>query len=466
MVREINTRPEMRETEARRRELAEVAPAIKPEVYGSGVDAILDRQLQELVDNHKPSGSGELNKGTLMDPKAGEAIDEGWVDVGDTTTEVSLNTQYPEPVEQEPIRMDASRSETDLDMKLHEVTAEKSLSEIRDLLQQGANPNTLSAQGTLPLCEHARRGNLDAVKLLLDHEADVNLSDASGRTAISYAAETTNPQMARLLMAAPGIDVNFKDGELRAPVCVKIIESLLKEAHCPQQNLNDEEQKILEDIIEGSYTDLKRLKQILDDCKELKQPLEKKRWDKAKLLQFLQRVQLDPKVINSIQSSLSLKITLLNTSRTHQTARMQSFVSSNLDLQKEIKNIIGMKVDGMFLLARLLIDAWSNKLNPKELKKALKVFGATDGKGNVYSAVYDEAMKRIESQPSEHIELAQNILSWITGAMRPLKVVELQHALAIEEDEAEIDQDNITPVETMLSIRLDAGTAMSDAIYP
>lgn len=28
-------------------------------------------------------------------------------------------------------------------------------------------------------------------------------------------------------------------------------------------------------------------------------------------------------------------------------ARMQSFVSSNLDLQKEIKNIIGMKVDGM-----------------------------------------------------------------------------------------------------------------------
>ncbi|KAJ0321681.1 hypothetical protein COL5a_009166 [Colletotrichum fioriniae] len=218
MVREINTRPEMRETEARRRELAEVAPAIKPEVYGSGVDAILDRQLQELVDNHKPSGSGELNKGTLMDPKAGEAIDEGWVDVGDTTTEVSLNTQYPEPVEQEPIRMDASRSETDLDMKLHEVTAEKSLSEIRDLLQQGANPNTLSAQGTLPLCEHARRGNLDAVKLLLDHEADVNLSDASGRTAISYAAETTNPQMARLLMAAPGIDVNFKDGELRAPV--------------------------------------------------------------------------------------------------------------------------------------------------------------------------------------------------------------------------------------------------------
>lgn len=103
-------------------------------------------------------------------------------------------------------------------------------------------------------------------------------------------------------------------------------------------------------------------------------------------------------------------------------------------------------------MARLLIDAWSNKLNPKELKKALKAFGATDGKGNVYSIVYDEAMKRIESQSSERIELALNILSWITGARRPLKVVELQHALAIEEDEAEIDQDNITPAETMISV--------------
>ncbi|KXH46950.1 hypothetical protein CSIM01_13011 [Colletotrichum simmondsii] len=218
MVREINTRPEIRETEARRCELAEVAPAIKPEVYGSGVDATLDRQLQELVDSHRPSGSVELDKGSLMDSKPREAIEEGWIEVGDTTTEVSPDTQDPDPVEQEPIPVNAARAETYLDRKLHEITAEGFLSETQDLLQQGANPNTLSAQGTLALCEHARRGDLDAVKLLLDHEADVNLSDASGRTAISYAAETTDPAMARLLMAVPGIDVNLKDGDLRAPV--------------------------------------------------------------------------------------------------------------------------------------------------------------------------------------------------------------------------------------------------------
>ncbi|KAK1533885.1 hypothetical protein CPAR01_10593 [Colletotrichum paranaense] len=478
---------------------------------------------------------------------------------------------------------------------------------------------------------------------------------------------------------------------------VEIIKPLLEEARCPQQNLNDEEQKILEDIIEGSYKDLKRLKKVLDDCKELNKPLEKRRWDKSKLLQFLQRLQLDPKAIDGIQSSLSIKITLLNTLKnasdsrviqstkqvvdsmhhgqaskhqqeilewltpsdyssqqrdyfstrhpetaswlleskefewvsnrgqtllcrgmpgagktimtsvvidhlihrfreeprvgiayvycnfkdterqdchdllsslakqlaqscspfpqsletlynthhkrrtlrtiqetvdllqiisscyervfivvdaldecdrnalqaflpkilrlqqrsqvnifattreipeileskefensisveiraieedvlrytTDRMTRMQSFVRNNLDLQKEIRDIIAEKVDGMFLLARLLIDAWSNKLNPKELKKALKVFGETSGGPDVYSAVYDEAMNRIRSQPSEHVELALNVLSWTIGAKRPLTIKELQHALAVEEGETDIDQDNIIPVETMISV--------------
>ncbi|KAK1446285.1 hypothetical protein CMEL01_10528 [Colletotrichum melonis] len=478
---------------------------------------------------------------------------------------------------------------------------------------------------------------------------------------------------------------------------VEIIKPLLEEARCPQQNLNDEDQKILENIIEGSYKDLKRLKKVLDDCKELNKPLEKRRWDKSKLLQFLQRLQLDPKVIDGIQSSLSIKITLLNTlksasdsrviqstkqavdsmhheqvskrqqeilewltpsnyssqqrdyfstkhpetaswlleskefewvanrgqtllcygmpgagktimtsvvidhlihrfreeagvgiayvycnfkdterqdchdllsslakqlaqscspfpqsletlynthhkrrtSRTIQETgdllqmisscyervfivvdaldecdrnarqaflpeilrlqqrsqvnifattreipeileskefensisveiraiqedvlrytsdrmtRMQSFVRNNLDLQKEIRRTIAEKVNGMFLLARLLIDAWSNKLSPKELKKALKVFGETSEKANIYSAVYNEAMNRIRSQPSEHVELALNVLSWTTGAKRPLTIEELQHALAVEEGETDIDQDNIIPVETMISV--------------
>ncbi|KAK1655916.1 hypothetical protein BDP81DRAFT_456712 [Colletotrichum phormii] len=130
---------------------------------------------------------------------------------------------------------------------------------------------------------------------------------------------------------------------------------------------------------------------------------------------------------------------------------MQSFVRGNLDMQKEIRKVIVMKVNGMFLLARLLIDAWSNKLNAKKLKEALRAFGSTNEKENAYSAVYDEAMKRVRSQPSEQTEPALKILSWIIGAKRPLKVTELQHALAVEEGHSRLDQDNITPIETMIS---------------
>ncbi|KAK1701440.1 ankyrin repeat-containing domain protein [Colletotrichum godetiae] len=218
MVREINSRPEAWELEARRREVAEVAPEIKPEVYGSGVDAILDRQVQEIVSDDRPSTSDEPYMGTSLDPKSPEAIDQGWVDVANTTTEASPDTQDPEPIKQKPVRVSAPSAETVLDMKINDITNGKFLDELRNLLRQGANPNTMSAQGTIPLCEHARRGNLDAVNLLLTHEADVNLPDASGRTAISYAAETTNPAMARLLMTAPDVDMNLRDGDLRAPL--------------------------------------------------------------------------------------------------------------------------------------------------------------------------------------------------------------------------------------------------------
>jgi hypothetical protein len=43
--------------------------------------------------------------------------------------------------------------------------------------------------------------------------------------------------------------------------------------------------------------------------------------------------------------------------------------------------------------------------------------------------IYDEAMDRLERQPSR--ELAKRVLSWITYARRPLSVEELQYALAV-----------------------------------
>ncbi|RDL36103.1 Uncharacterized protein BP5553_06715 [Venustampulla echinocandica] len=65
---------------------------------------------------------------------------------------------------------------------------------------------------------------------------------------------------------------------------------------------------------------------------------------------------------------------------------------------------------------------------------------------------YDDAIERIESQLPEESELAKNVLSWITYAMRQLTTKELSHALAVEAGELELDQDNIPDIEDIVSV--------------
>jgi hypothetical protein len=61
-------------------------------------------------------------------------------------------------------------------------------------------------------------------------------------------------------------------------------------------------------------------------------------------------------------------------------------------------------------------------------------------------------MNRINGQNSGSWQLAQNVLSWITCAKRPLSALELQHALAVEVDELEVDEENLTQIEDMVSV--------------
>ena len=61
-------------------------------------------------------------------------------------------------------------------------------------------------------------------------------------------------------------------------------------------------------------------------------------------------------------------------------------------------------------------------------------------------------MERIEGQVIHQNELAKQVLSWITCAKRPLTTAELQHALAVEVDEAELDEENVPQIEDMVSV--------------
>ena len=102
-----------------------------------------------------------------------------------------------------------------------------------------------------------------------------------------------------------------------------------------------------------------------------------------------------------------------------------------------------------FLLARLYVDSLAGKTTVKAVKNALKQLH----KGpKAYDHAYDAAMERIEGQLDGHKDLARRALSWIICAKRPLLTWELQQALAVEIGEPELDEDNITQIEEMVSV--------------
>ena len=61
-------------------------------------------------------------------------------------------------------------------------------------------------------------------------------------------------------------------------------------------------------------------------------------------------------------------------------------------------------------------------------------------------------MARIRGQLKDQEELAKQVLSWIVCAKRPLKTVELQHALGIEVGTPKLDLDNLPEIEDIISV--------------
>jgi ankyrin repeat protein len=111
---------------------------------------------------------------------------------------------------------------------------------LRALLELGLDPNQIGASGRTPLMVAARLDLLDAADILLSHGAapdtgagdpvaqtdstgdplcmtgNVAVSDAPGRTALSYAAELGSSEMVRLLIDR-GASAARSDGTGRRP---------------------------------------------------------------------------------------------------------------------------------------------------------------------------------------------------------------------------------------------------------
>jgi ankyrin repeat protein len=71
---------------------------------------------------------------------------------------------------------------------------------------------------------------------------------------------------------------------------------------------------------------------------------------------------------------------------------------------------------------------------------------------NALDSTYDQVIERINAQNSDFKSLAEQTLSWITYAQRPLSLYELQHALAVEPNESELDEENIPHIELIVSV--------------
>ncbi|KAJ5186403.1 hypothetical protein N7449_011167 [Penicillium cf. viridicatum] len=127
----------------------------------------------------------------------------------------------------------------------------------------------------------------------------------------------------------------------------------------------------------------------------------------------------------------------------------QSLSSQNASLRERIKHAIAKAVDGMFLLARLYVDSLACKTTLKAIKQTLQELEASspardeDTRTRALDNAYEQAMERIQGQVLEHRKLATQVLSWISCARRRLTLAELQHALGIEENTSELDEDAI-----------------------
>jgi hypothetical protein len=99
-----------------------------------------------------------------------------------------------------------------------------------------------------------------------------------------------------------------------------------------------------------------------------------------------------------------------------------------------------------FLLARLHLDLLQEKLNVAGVRKSLQILP------NGLDDSYNETMERICRQDEDRKQLAMQVFMWITYAVRPLRIGELQHALAVEPQTACLDPETIYDVEILLSV--------------
>lgn len=112
-------------------------------------------------------------------------------------------------------------AEIDKGCPLHYACDSEHLSCILFLLKNGANVN-LKNEDTYPLIISARKGNLEACKLLVKYGADVSVVDISLETALHWACESENEDLITFLIDS-GCDIDAFDKYELTPLIVCLV---------------------------------------------------------------------------------------------------------------------------------------------------------------------------------------------------------------------------------------------------
>ena len=128
-------------------------------------------------------------------------------------------------------------------------------------------------------------------------------------------------------------------------------------------------------------------------------------------------------------------------------------------LKDEILSTIPERADGQFLLAKLYLDALEVKVNEKDVRDLLADLPKD------FNVLYEQVMERINTpiNPDDNgPALARKMLSWIVCTHRPLTLMEMQDALAIDPKDTKFNATAVCDKVTLLEKTAGLVTVASD----
>ncbi|KAI0885923.1 uncharacterized protein GGS22DRAFT_188212 [Annulohypoxylon maeteangense] len=288
----------------------------------------------------------------------------------------------------------------------------------------------------------------------------------------SYIIEQLRQEYRNCDVGIAYIYFSYKDIEIQTPVNImaSILQQLVSRgpfsedlqdlyAHHTKENTRPSAGDIVELLqsVVHSFSKVFVIVDALDECSDTDDV--RSTWiTELRKLQHRMSILVTSRPIPDLEELLkdSIRITIEASStdirnylqqRIESTSSMKKHLADEPALRETIISLILQKVKGMFLMARLYLDTLINKTTRRKIKNALETL--PEG----LDSIYEELMVRIELQnPRDHADLAIKVLGWIFYAARPLTVIEVQHALAIEQGDNYLDQDGIPSRDLLVSV--------------